>query len=208
MRKKLLTIALAAVMVLGSTVSAFAAGSSELNNSSSTTNGVETETDVTVSEETAATIEKAAKLDGITDTLLVAPVTKTVIQAVQTAGATLLKDKTFEILDLKLASGLTELGKTIKVTLPVFESLKDAKWIAVYRLDGTTLNLIDTVEVKDGAFTFETNHFSTYVFAETTAPANTDSTDTADTAPVAAAVAVAALAAASFAVVALKKKNA
>ncbi len=213
MKKKLLTVALAAVMVLGSAVSTFAANSPEVNNSSSTTNGVETEADASISEKTATEIQKAAKIEGLTGvTLEVSTVLKTEFQAVQKADATLLKDKTYEVVDLKLSSKASKLDKAVKVTLPLFESLKGAEWIAAYRLDGTTLTSLGTVEVKDNAFTFETDHFSTYVFVKASAPQNNgsdaDNTKTGDTAPVATAVAVAALAAASFAVVALKKKNA
>lgn len=216
MRKKLLTVALAAVMVLGSVANVFAASSPSTNDSpitngsSSTSNGVETEADATISEETATELEKAAKIEGLTGvTLEVSTVLKTEFQAVQKAGATVLKDKVYEVVDLKLSSKATQLDKAIKVTLPLFESIKDAKWIAVYRLDGTTLKALGTVEVKDGAFTFETDHFSTYVFAKATAPATTDSKPaTGDTAPITTAVVIAALAAASFAAVSLKKKTA
>lgn len=210
MKKKLLTVVLSAVMVLGSTISAFAVESSELNGSSSTTGGVQLDASYSISDETVATVQKDATVEGLADAKLEVSVpTKAELQAVATAGATLLKDKVFEVVELDLFKAdaqLTKLDSAVKVTLPVFENIANAKYISVYRLDDTKLTLLDTVEVKDGKFTFETDHFSTYVFVEAAAPAAEP--ETGDTAPIATAVAVAAFAAVAVGVVALKKKNA
>lgn len=209
MKKKLLTVVLSAVMVLGSAVSVFAVESPELNLSSSTTGGVELDADDSISDATVATVEKDAEVALEGATLEVEVPGKAALQAVSKAGATVLKDKTFEIVELNLFKGATQLtaldGK-IKVTLPVFENIKDSKYVQVYRLDETKLTDLGLVEVKDGKFTFETDHFSTYVFVDAKAPTTPEKTG--DTAPVATAVAVAGLAAVAFGVVALKKKNA
>ena len=61
----------------------------------------------------------------------------------------------------------------VKVTLSVFENIKDAKWIQVYRYDNTAKKFVEVdkaVEVKDGKFTFETDHFTPYLFASADAP--------------------------------------
>lgn len=217
MRKKLLTVALAAVMVLGSAVSAFAADSAdtsspELNNSS-TTGDADADADSSISDATAEAIEKTATVTGMEGvTLEVSAPSKATMLLVEEAGKTLLADKKFEVVELDLSKGTTkleQLDNAVKVTLEVFENIKDAKYVDVYRYNTTTkvLDKVATsVEVKDGKFTFETDHFSTYVFAEGVAPAA--STETGDTAPIATAVAVAALAAGIYGVVALKKKNA
>jgi len=210
MKKKLLTVVLSAVMVLGSAVSVFAVESSELNKSSTTTGGVELDADDSISDATVATVEKEAEVTLEGAKLEVEVPGKAALQAVSKAGATVLKDKTFEIVELNLFdknnAQLTKLDGKIKVTLPVFENIKDSKYVQVYRLDETKLTDLGLVEVKDGKFTFETDHFSTYVFVDAKAPATPEKTG--DTAPVATAVAVAGLAAAAFGVVALKKKNA
>ena len=115
----------------------------------------------------------------------------------------------------------------VKVTLSVFENIKDAKWIQVYRYDNTAKKFVEVdkaVEVKDGKFTFETDHFTPYLFASaddpkeeptptTTAQSTTTGktvTDTGskpktgDSAPIAV---FAGLAAAGLAVFAVNKKR-
>lgn len=216
MRKKLLTVALAAIMVLGSTFSVLAVDSPntdspELNDSPST-GGVEADADdVAISDEAADAIEKDAKVEGIDGIkLYVNAPTKAVIEAVAAAGKTLLANLKYEIADLELFKGdvqLTKLDNKIKVTLSLFENLLNAKYVAVYRLDGTTLTSLGTVEVKGGKFTFETDHFSTYVFAAASAPAADGEPATGDTAPIATAVTVAVLAAVAYGVVSFKKKE-
>ena len=130
------------------------------------------------------------------------------VDKVATAGKDLLKDKVYEILELDLYKNgvkLTQLADKIKVTLSVFDKIKDAKWVTVYRLDGETLTNLGTVEVKDGKFTFETDHFSTYVFAAADEPKADAEPETSDNAPVAAMVALAALAATAAIVVSKKR---
>ena len=48
------------------------------------------------------------------------------------------------------------------------EKLKNAKYIEVFRVnsDKSGMESLGIVCVKDGKVTFETNHFSTYVFVE------------------------------------------
>lgn len=135
------------------------------------------------------------------------------LNAVAVAGKDLLKDKLYEVLELDLFKNgvqLTQLKDKVQVTLSVFDKIKDAKWINVYRYNEETkvLDLVTEkpVEVKDGRFTFETDHFSTYVFVAADAP-TTEGTqpDTSDNAPIAAMVAIAALAATAAVVVSKKK---
>lgn len=222
MRKKLLTIALAAVTVLGSTVCTFAVDSADtsspdLNNSAST-GDTNVDASTSISDATADSIEKSATVAGMTEvTLDVAAPSKADVVLVTEAGKTVLADKKYEIVELDLFKGTTQLTKlenAVKVTLEVFENIKNAKYVDVFRYNTTTKALdkvASSVEVKDGKFTFETDHFSTYVFAEAKAPASTDDDKkpvTGDTAPIGAAVAVAALAAGAYAVASFKKKNA
>ncbi len=113
----------------------------------------------------------------------------------------------------------------VKVTLSVFENIKDAKWIQVYRYDNTAKKFVEVdkaVEVKDGKFTFETDHFTPYLFASADAPKEEPTTTvqstttgktvtdtgskpkTGDSAPIAV---FAGLAAAGLAVFAVNKKR-
>ncbi len=116
----------------------------------------------------------------------------------------------------------------VKVTLPLFENIKDAKWIQVYRYDNATKTFVEVdkvVEVKDGKFTFETDHFTPYLFASVNGPEEeptttaqptttgktvTDTSNkpkTGDSAPIAVFAGMAAAGLAVFAV-SKKRKNA
>lgn len=222
MRKKLLTVALAAVMVLGSTVCTFAVDSAntsspDLNNSAST-GDANIDASTSISDVTAEKIEASAVITGMEGIKLeVASPSKANVVLVTEAGKTVLADKKYEIVELDLFKGATQLTKlenAIKVTLEVFENIKNAKYVDVFRYNPTT-NALDkvasSVDVKDGKFTFVTDHFSTYVFAEAKAPVSTDEGEkpvTNDAAPIGTVVAVAALAAGAYAVASFKKKNA
>lgn len=63
-----------------------------------------------------------------------------------------------------------EAGKKVKITLKTdsFKALKDAKYVAAFRVADDKLVSLGIVEVKDGKFTIETDHFSTYVFTSAT----------------------------------------
>ncbi len=116
----------------------------------------------------------------------------------------------------------------VKVTLPLFENIKDAKWIQVYRYDNAAKKFVEVdkvVEVKDGKFTFETDHFTPYLFASVNGPEEeptttaqptttgktvTDTSNkpkTGDSAPIAVFAGMAAAGLAVFAV-SKKRKNA
>lgn len=127
-----------------------------------------------------------------------------------------LKAKAWAVLDLKLVdaeNAVVQPDGKVKITLPVFENIKDAKYVAVYRLDDSKFTHLSTSEVKDGKFTFETDHFSTYLFASVDNPA-TDSivdgseTTTGDTAPIAGMMVAALAAVGAVVLVSTKKKNA
>ena len=127
-----------------------------------------------------------------------------------------LKAKVWAVLDLKLVKDNAAIqpdGK-IKITLPLFENLKDAKYVAVYRLNADTDKFVSlgTVEVKDGKFTFDTDHFSTYLFVSADKPADGtldgENGKTGDTAPIGVIIAVALAAVGAVVLVSAKKKNA
>lgn len=114
----------------------------------------------------------------------------------------------------------------VKVTLPVSGDIAKATWIQVYRYEGKDgfKPLGQPVQVnKDGKFTFETDHFTPYVFESVDAP-NPDTTkeptttgktvtdtnkkpNTGDSAPIAVFAGMAAAGLAVFAV-SKKRKNA
>ena len=127
-----------------------------------------------------------------------------------------LKAKAWAVLDLKLVdaeNAVIQPDGKVKITLPVFENIKDAKYVAVYRLDDSKFTHLSTSEVKDGKFTFETDHFSTYLFASVDNPATDSTVDgsettTGDTAPIAGMMVAALAAVGAVVLVSTKKKNA
>ncbi len=80
-----------------------------------------------------------------------------------------LTGKELLVLDLKLYKGdkTVQPDGKIKITLPVTELFKNGEFVGVYRLDGDSLTFLGVSPVTDGYVTFETDHFSTYVFAKT-----------------------------------------
>ena len=76
----------------------------------------------------------------------------------------------YMVMDIRLTREGKEIQpkKMIKITMPVMEKLKNAKYIEVFRVnsDKSGMESLGIVCVKDGKVTFETNHFSTYVFVE------------------------------------------
>jgi hypothetical protein len=191
----------------------------------------------TISEEEIAAIatEAAVEATGAAKDakLEVAKAAEKEVSAVLEVAKTLdrLKGKDVFVLDLKLLKDgqAIQPGEKIKVTLPLFDDLKEAKFVSVHRLsdDGKTLTFLGSVEVKDGKFTFETDHFSTYVFAaaekaeaaedetiastETEATTGTDAkTDegkkTGDAAPIVPIVVLAAVAVGAVVFVSSKKR--
>ncbi len=135
-----------------------------------------------------ATADSVIKLDAISDA--------NEITKVESFKASTLKGLTFQAIDIKLMKGTEAVqpGATVTVTVTVPEALKNAKEIKVFRLDTVdgkdSLTPVKVVEFKDGNVSFETDHFSTYVFAATTVKSG-------DTAPVVAVVLLACVAAAA-----------
>ena len=83
-----------------------------------------------------------------------------------------IRDKQYTVVELTLSTGGTEIqpnGK-IKIQLPLTNNIKDAAYVEVFRLNESTnkLDSLGVVEVIEGKFTFETDHFSIYVFAKAT----------------------------------------
>lgn len=95
-----------------------------------------------------------------------------------------LTGKKLLVLDLKLYKNNKNIqpdGK-IKITLPVEELYKNGEYVAVYRLDSDRLTYLGTSSVTENAITFETDHFSTYVFAKLSVmEAQTEEITVADT---------------------------
>ena len=274
MKKKFITFMMVAVMVLGSTVSAFAANSPDTNNSvntggsnvvdpdddeddtlgdnttttpdsgstskpsggttdsganknpSGTTTNPDVEEDTAdvkdggvVSKEEAAAIQEVAKVEGSKETLVVAVVSKDSADYKVVTAAKELKDVKFTVIDLSFASKAQPKEGT-KIILPIAKlaEIKDAKYVSVYAVKDAKLELVDVVKVdKDGNFSFEPKHFSTYVFAAATeaqynananAGGSVDSDgNTGDMAPIATMIVIAGLAAVC-AVVVYKRKEA
>lgn len=126
---------------------------------------------VIVTEEEAKAVKDSIKVEGTKETLVVSTVAKDVadLKVVEAALANKLKDVKYVVADLKFESG-NQPTKDTKVTIDISKiaAVKDAKRVSVYRVDNRELKLVDTVDVKEGKITFTPDHFSTYVFAETT----------------------------------------
>jgi hypothetical protein len=133
-----------------------------------------------VSEEEAKAVEAAAELEydataglpeGVKLAVNAISESDSVYDAISNFITNKLKNGDVAVVDLSLvdANGATietqPTGK-VKVTLPIFENIKDAKNVAVYRYDDTKDKFVavDIVKVNDGKFTFETDHFTPYVF--------------------------------------------
>ena len=148
----------------------------------------------------AAAIIKNAPAD---TSLNITSVSDDAAKTVETFKSTTLKNMKFQTLEITLVkTGTTEAvqpGTAVEITIPVMESLKSAKVVEVFRVDGDKLTSLGKVDVVDGQITFSTDHFSTYVFA-----AVSTSTNTGDMASITMMLAVAAMA--GVAVLAMRKK--
>ena len=94
--------------------------------------------------------------------------------------------KELVIYELNLLDGTTELHQLadkVEVTIAVPFQLSANEDILVYRVDGEKLVLC-TSKISDGKLTFETDHFSTYVFVKVQTPATAAPTPTGDRAPI------------------------
>ena len=111
----------------------------------------------------------------------------------------------YQALDITLVKNNTteavQPGAAVEITIAVMDSLKSAKAVEIFRVDGDKLTSVGKADVVDGKITFSTDHFSTYVFAEAKSATVTD-----DIASVAMMLAIASMAA--VAVVSMRKKTA
>lgn len=93
-------------------------------------------------------------------------------QAAAAAVKTALKNcKQFAVYDISLSGSngaeIHDVGGYVSVTMPVPEGFSSGKGLTVYRLESNgTLTKCET-SVTDGKITFKTNHFSTYILAQT-----------------------------------------
>lgn len=160
----------------------------------------------TVTQEEIDAIKDSVKVEGSDDKLVVSPLIATSkdVDVITEALSKELKDVKFVVADLKFESGKQPTAGT-KITIDVTKmaDVKAAKFVAVYSVKDAKLELVDTVEVKDGKITFAPKHFSTYVFAEATDPKSDPDSGIVNTAVIVSAIAM--LAAATV-IVASKKR--
>lgn len=138
-----------------------------------------------VKSEERENVEKNAKIEGLeaaglpADTQLrVSNILKTdasYTSAVSFLGKSYL-NKDYVLVDLTLNSPTEgaksgQLKSKIKVTLPVFKALEKASKVDIYRYDSETNTYVkvDSSAVTDGNITFETDHFTPYLFVEANA---------------------------------------
>ena len=138
-----------------------------------------------VKSEERENVEKNAKIEGLeaaglpADTQLrVSNILKT--DASYTSAVSFLEksylNKDYVLVDLALNSPTEgaksgQLKSKIKVTLPVFKALEKASKVDIYRYDSETNTYVkvDSSAVTDGNITFETDHFTPYLFVEANA---------------------------------------
>ncbi len=136
----------------------------------------------TVSSAELKAIQDSAKVEGVEDGVELkvnnVDTTSNDFKIVKDLIAKNYKDKKYIALDLKLMKGdkLVQPNGKIKVTLQVPERLEKALKIDVYRVeeDGSYVKLESKLDGK--WITFETDHFSTYVFVEANVDTSTDNT--------------------------------
>ena len=221
MKKKLLSILLGCTLVLSSSVVAFA---KPITNTQTTTKTETTKTQADTIDSSASIakdLEEAkdvkAEVEGMEDA-------KISFHKISIKDANVLINEIanggfpekYDAVDIKIdgyQNGVS--GKaTISIPVSALNNVKDCKRIDVYRVEDSVLvSVARNVEVKDGVLTFETDHFTTYVFTEAAAVVSetpdTDSngTNTGDVAPIAAMMIVMVLAA-SVGFMAYKKREA
>ena len=125
------------------------------------------------------------KLDSkkVTEQKVIEKVTELVKNTIKSSDTIKKEFKELVIYELNLLDGTTELHQLadkVEVTIAVPFQLSANEDILVYRVDGEKLVLC-TSKISDGKLTFETDHFSTYVFVKVQAPATTTPTPTAPT---------------------------
>ena len=128
------------------------------------------------------------KLDSkkVTEQKVIEKVTELVKNTIKSSDTIKKEFKELVVYELNLLDGTTELHQLadkVEVTIAVPFQLSANEDILVYRVDGEKLVLC-TSKISDGKLTFETDHFSTYVFVKVQAPATAAPTPTGDRAPI------------------------
>lgn len=119
----------------------------------------------------------------VTEQKVIEKVTELVKNTIKSSDTIKKEFKELVIYELNLLDGTTELHQLadkVEVTIAVPFQLSANEDILVYRVDGEKLVLC-TSKISDGKLTFETDHFSTYVFVKVQAPATATPTPTAPT---------------------------
>ena len=122
----------------------------------------------------------------VTEQKVIEKVTELVKNTIKSSDTIKKEFKELVIYELNLLDGTTELHQLadkVEVTIAVPFQLSANEDILVYRVDGEKLVLC-TSKISDGKLTFETDHFSTYVFVKVRAPATAAPTPTGDRAPI------------------------
>ena len=122
----------------------------------------------------------------VTEQKVIEKVTELVKNTIKSSDTIKKEFKELVIYELNLLDGTTELHQLadkVEVTIAVPFQLSANEDILVYRVDGEKLVLC-TSKISDGKLTFETDHFSTYVFVKVQAPAAVAPTPTGDRAPI------------------------
>ena len=119
----------------------------------------------------------------VTEQKVIEKVTELVKNTIKSSDTIKKEFKELVVYELNLLDGTTELHQLadkVEVTIAVPFQLSANEDILVYRVDGEKLVLC-TSKISDGKLTFETDHFSTYVFVKVQAPAVAAPTPTAPT---------------------------
>ena len=119
----------------------------------------------------------------VTEQKVIEKVTELVKNTIKSSDTIKKEFKELVVYELNLLDGTTELHQLadkVEVTIAVPFQLSANEDILVYRVDGEKLVLC-TSKISDGKLTFETDHFSTYVFVKVQTPAAAAPTPTAPT---------------------------
>ena len=119
----------------------------------------------------------------VTEQKVIEKVTELVKNTIKSSDTIKKEFKELVVYELNLLDGTTELHQLadkVEVTIAVPFQVSANEDILVYRVDGEKLVLC-TSKISDGKLTFETDHFSTYVFVKVQAPAVAAPTPTAPT---------------------------
>ena len=166
-----------------------------------------------LTEEEAKSIEKEAKLEGCDELtkLNVNTISKENEDFKIVSKDNSVAGKEYIVVDLKLVKDgvAVQPNGTIKIQLNVMKHLEKAKYIEVFRLDDKQKELtsLGVVPVVDGKIKFETDHFSTYVFAEASAPSQSDNPTTGDVKNILIPIGILLISTIAFGLVLYRKKH-